>query len=71
MPGFSQNVIFDEEVTCYLRPLHELVMKGSNEFGKGEAGLQRRLNGGNALLQQFFGLADTNIFQVAVRRNTL
>ena len=36
LPGFSQNVIFDEEVTCYLRPLHELVMKGSNEFGKEE-----------------------------------
>ena len=36
LPGFSQNVIFDEEVTCYLRPLHEMVMKGSNEFGKEE-----------------------------------
>ena len=29
-------MISDEEVTCYLRPLHELVMKGSNEFGKEE-----------------------------------
>ena len=37
LPGFSQNVIFDEEVTCYLRPLHELVMKGSCEFGKEES----------------------------------
>ena len=36
LPGFSQNVIFDEEVNCYLCPLHELVMKGSNEFGKEE-----------------------------------
>ena len=36
LPGFSHNVIADEEVTCYLRPLHELVMKGSNEFGKEE-----------------------------------
>ncbi|MEZ3421486.1 MAG: AraC family ligand binding domain-containing protein [Eubacterium sp.] len=36
LPGFSRNVISDEEVTCYLRPLHELVMKGSNEFGKEE-----------------------------------
>lgn len=35
-PGFSQNVISDEEVTGYLRPLHELVMKGSHEFGKEE-----------------------------------
>ncbi len=37
LPGFSQNVIFDEEVTCYLRPLHELVMKGSCEFDKEES----------------------------------
>lgn len=36
LPGFSENVIHDEEVTCYLRPLHELVMKGSCEFGKEE-----------------------------------
>lgn len=37
LPGFSRNVIFDEEVTCYLRPLHELVMNDSTEFGKEEA----------------------------------
>lgn len=37
LPGFSQNVIFDEEVTCYLHPLHELVMNGSCEFGKEES----------------------------------
>lgn len=36
LPGFSENVILDEEVNCYLRPLHELVMKGSCEFGKEE-----------------------------------
>jgi hypothetical protein len=24
LPGFSKNVIFDDEVTCYLYPLHEL-----------------------------------------------
>lgn len=36
LPGFTRNVIFYEEVTCYLRPLHELVMKGSAEFGKEE-----------------------------------
>ncbi|MDO4307881.1 MAG: AraC family transcriptional regulator [Eubacteriales bacterium] len=36
LPGFSKNVIFDEEVTCYLHPLHKLVMKGSCEFGKEE-----------------------------------
>lgn len=36
LPGFSKTVIFDEEATCYLHPLHELVMKGSCEFGKEE-----------------------------------
>lgn len=35
-PGFSENVIFDEEVTCYLYPLHEMVMKGLCDFGKEE-----------------------------------
>ena len=36
LPGFSRNVISDEEAVCYLHPLHELVMKGSCEFGKEE-----------------------------------
>lgn len=36
LPGFSENVIFDEEVTCYLYPLHEMVMKGLCDFGKEE-----------------------------------
>lgn len=36
LPGFSKNVIWDEEAVCYLHPLHELVMKGSCEFGKEE-----------------------------------
>lgn len=36
LPGFSKTVIFDEEVTCYLHPLHELVMIGSCEFSKEE-----------------------------------
>jgi len=35
--GFSQNVIFDEEISCCLRPLHELVMKGLGEFGREES----------------------------------
>ena len=34
IPGFSKNVIFDEEVKGYLRPLHEMIMTGSGEFGK-------------------------------------
>ena len=37
LPRFTQNVIFDEEAACCLRPLHELVMRGSHEFGKEEA----------------------------------
>ncbi len=36
LSGFSKNVIFDEEVTDYLRPLHQMVMGGSGEFGKEE-----------------------------------
>ena len=36
LPGFSQNVIYDSEVTCYLRPLHDMVMNGSLEFEKEE-----------------------------------
>lgn len=36
LPGFSENVIFDDEVTCYLRPLHQMIMNGSQEFSKEE-----------------------------------
>ncbi len=36
LPGFSQNVIHDDEAVFYLRPLHESVMKGSREFEKEE-----------------------------------
>ncbi len=36
LPGFSHNVIFDEEITCYLRPLHEMIMNGTRDFGKEE-----------------------------------
>ena len=37
LPGFSKNVIYDEEITCYLRPLHEMVMNGISDFGKEES----------------------------------
>lgn len=37
LPGFSPAVLYDEEVSCYLRPLHDLVMNGSLEFGKEES----------------------------------
>ncbi|MDO5411498.1 MAG: AraC family transcriptional regulator [Lachnospiraceae bacterium] len=36
LPGFSENVIFDEEVNCYLHPLHEMVMSGFDGLGKEE-----------------------------------
>lgn len=34
--GFSCNVTYDEEITCYLRPLHEMIMNGTCDFGKEE-----------------------------------
>lgn len=37
LPGFSKNVIYDEEITCYLRPLHEMVINGISDFGKEES----------------------------------
>ncbi|MCI8375498.1 MAG: AraC family transcriptional regulator [Lachnospiraceae bacterium] len=36
LPVFSENVICDDEVICYLRPLHEMVMNGNSNFGKEE-----------------------------------
>ena len=36
LPGFSKNVICDDEIAYYLHPLHEMVMKGTGEFGKEE-----------------------------------
>jgi AraC-like DNA-binding protein len=36
LSGFSRNVICDEEIACHLRSLHEMVMKGTGEFGKEE-----------------------------------
>lgn len=36
LPGFSQNVVYDEEAACYLRSLHEMVMGGRSDFGKEE-----------------------------------
>lgn len=37
LPGFFKNVINNDEITCYLRPLHEMVMNGISEFGKEES----------------------------------
>lgn len=36
LPGFSQSVISDEKAARCLRPLHEMMMKGSREFEKEE-----------------------------------
>lgn len=37
LPGFSRNVVCDEEAIGYLRPLHEMIMNGVGEFGKEES----------------------------------
>ena len=36
LPGFSSNVIYNEEITYYLYPLHKMVMNGTADFGKEE-----------------------------------
>lgn len=36
LPGFSRNVIYDEEIICYLQPLHEMIMNGRSDFGEEE-----------------------------------
>lgn len=36
LPGFSQNVIRDGELACYLRPLHQMVMEGYQGIEKEE-----------------------------------
>lgn len=36
LPGFSRNVVDNDEIVCYLRPLHEMVMNGISDLGKEE-----------------------------------
>lgn len=36
LPGFSSNVVNDEEVICHIRPLHEMIMNGKGDFEKEE-----------------------------------
>ncbi len=36
LPRFSRNIIYDEDAACYLRPLHEMLMKGTGDLGKEE-----------------------------------
>lgn len=36
LPVFSKTVIFNDEITVYLRFLHEMVMSGNPDFGKEE-----------------------------------
>lgn len=36
LPGFSENMICDEEAACHLRSLHKMVMRGTGEFKKEE-----------------------------------
>jgi len=35
-PGFSENVIYDDEIASYLRTLHEMVMSSISKLGKEE-----------------------------------
>lgn len=37
LPGFSKNVVRDDDIACYLRSLHTMVMNGASDFGKEEA----------------------------------
>ena len=37
VPGFSPTVLWDEEIACALRSLHERVMHGADELGKEES----------------------------------
>ncbi len=36
LPGFSENVLFDAEIACCLRALHDMVMSGAADFGREE-----------------------------------
>ena len=36
LPGFSENVLRDEEAACYFRRLHQQIMGGSKEFDREE-----------------------------------
>ncbi|MCI9079838.1 MAG: AraC family transcriptional regulator [Lachnospiraceae bacterium] len=36
LPGFSENVIENDELQCYLHSLHQMIMDGSKEFEKEE-----------------------------------
>ena len=37
LPGFSPNVLRDQEIACCLRPLHRMIMEGVTDFGKEES----------------------------------
>lgn len=36
LPRFHKTVVQDEELACYLRPLHQMIMEGSREFDREE-----------------------------------
>lgn len=36
LPIFTESVIYDEELICYLRPLHEMILLKISDFGKEE-----------------------------------
>jgi len=36
LPGFSKNIIYDDEIICYFRQLHKMIMNGVSNLGKEE-----------------------------------
>ena len=37
LPRFSKNVIYNDEISCYLQPLHEMIMNGTSDLEKEES----------------------------------
>ncbi len=37
LPGFSQSVVYDDEITYCIRPLHEMIMNGASDLEKEES----------------------------------
>ena len=57
LPRFSENVISDHEINCYLRPLHEMIMRGTGDFGR-ETALLLLIS---ILIQNYGGPFEENI----------
>ncbi len=74
LPGFSKNVIYEEEAACHLRTLHEMVMKGTGEFGKEETLLfllSYLIQNYGQSLRLLYGRACTDIWRLPREHTTL